>query len=98
MSSENIFRGIELNDKDYAYDLLFLFRNLELSYLEFMMDASNEDLYNSLKDTFFRISDLHRMLYGIISNKGFYHFERISNSKLNDKLTEFSTEYRALSN
>lgn len=98
LSSTNLFRGIEFNDRDYAFDLLLLLKNLEQSYMEFMMDASNEYLYCKMKDSFTNIFELHRKLYEIISDRGFYKFEGISSSKLNDKFTEFSSEYRALSN
>lgn len=86
-------KGMALNDKDYISSLLSCLKDMVKNYTIAMTEASNEELYNSHKETFLNIISLQREVYELMFRKGWYVLEKAEGQKIDQKYQTLSQEY-----
>ena len=88
--------GIELNDKDMLMSLLEIEKNMSVNLTIAMNEASNENLYERLFDSFETIKDLQRDLYEIAFRYGWYSLEEVEENKINEEYNKLNQEIEDL--
>lgn len=88
--------GIELNDKDMLMSLLEIEKNMSVNLTIAMNEASNENLYERLFDSFETIKDLQRDLYEIAFRYGWYSLEEVEENKINEEYNKLNQEIENL--
>ena len=91
-----VANGINLNDKDYINCLLCSLKELAKNYTIAMTEASNESLYNVIKQSFDNIISLQREVYEVMFRKGWYILEKEDLNKISTKYNTLATEYNDL--
>lgn len=90
--------GINLNDKDYANQLLSCLKEMVKNYAVSLTEASNENLYNEYKNMFDNYINLQREVFEILFRKGWYILEKAENQKINQKYQTLNQELIDLGN
>ena len=88
--------GINLNDKDYLNSLLSCLKEMVKNYSVALTEVSNEELYNTYKNIFDRLSDLQREVFELAFRKGWYVLETADSNKINNKYSTLNQEYNDL--
>ena len=88
--------GIEINDKDMLTALLEIEKNMSVNLTIAMNEASNENLYERLFDSFETIKDLQRDLYEIAFRYGWYSLEEAETSKISEEYNKLNGEIEDL--
>ena len=88
--------GIEINDKDMLIALLEIEKNMSVNLTIAMNEASNENLYERLFDSFETIKDLQRDLYEIAFRYGWYSLEEAEDSKVSEEYNKLNEEINDL--
>lgn len=90
--------GINLNDKDYANQLLSCLKEMVKNYAVSLTEASNENLYNEYKNMFDNYINLQREVFEILFRKGWYILEKVEDQKINQKYQTLNQELIDLGN
>lgn len=90
--------GINLNDKDYANQLLSCLKEMVKNYAVSLTEASNENLYNEYKNMFDNYINLQREVFEILFRKGWYILEKAEDQKINQKYQTLNQELIDLGN
>lgn len=85
-----------MNDLDYITDILSSVKNLVNNYSYALNEASNNDLYEVIKEVFDDVTSMQRYLYDIMFQKGWYSLEKAENKKVNESFTKFSEQLTQL--
>lgn len=88
--------GIEINDRDMLMSLLEIEKNMSVNLTIALNEASNENLYERLFDSFETIKDLQRDLYEIAFRYGWYSLEEAEQTKVNEEYNKLNTEINDL--
>src|SRR5690554_3990693 len=89
--------GTEMNDCDYLKDLLTNEKYLISNYAIFLIEASNESLYEDLFTISQETHDLQREIFDILFEKGWYKLEKAEGQKVTTVLNEYETKLSELS-
>lgn len=87
---------VSLNDKDYCTCLLNTLKEMEKGYALAMTEASNDNLFQIYRDVFLDIADLQRKVYVLMFQNGWYTVENVVQTKLDEKLKNFTKEFDGL--
>jgi Coat F domain. len=85
-----------MNDLDYLNDILYTIKSLVNNYSYAMNEASNEDLYQVIKDVFDDVSSIQRVLFDIMFQNGWYCLEKAENKKVKESYTKFNQQLQEL--
>lgn len=88
--------GININDEDMLNTLLEIEKNMSVNLTIALNEASNENLYERLFDSFETIKDLQRDLYEIAFRYGWYSLEKAEATKISDEFNKLSDKYQNL--
>lgn len=88
--------GININDEDMLNTLLEIEKNMSVNLTIALNEASNENLYERLFDSFETIKDLQRDLYEIAFRYGWYSLEEAEATKISDEFNKLSDKYQNL--
>ena len=92
----DVDNSIEINDRDMLMSLLEIEKNMSVNLTIAMNEASNENLYERLFDSFETIKDLQRDLYEIAFRYGWYSLEEAEQTKVNEEYNKLNTEINDL--
>lgn len=81
-----------MNDLDYLTDTLCTVKGLVNNYSYALNEASNNDLYNVIKEVFEDVTSMQRVLFDIMFQKGWYCFDKAENKKVNESFTKFNDQ------
>jgi len=88
--------GIEMNDKDYLNSILECTKNLVNNYSYALNEASNDYIYEVIKNIFDETSRMQRGLYNLAFKHGWYQLEKAEATKINQEYNKLSTELNQL--
>lgn len=88
--------GIALNDKDYLSDVLSCLKEMAKNYVVAMTEASNEVLYDKIRNMFLEFATLQRETYELMFRNGWYSLERAEVNKINQKHQMLNQELQDL--
>lgn len=92
----SVTKGIQLNEKDYITSLLICLKDMEKNYVIAMTEASNETLYQRLKEVFDELTVLQRKVYEVMFSCGWYQIEKAQTNKVSSKHQTLLQEYQDL--
>lgn len=79
----------QMNDRDFANDLLSMEKLLTDSYCTFLNEASNQGLYQDLLAIFTETQNEQRQLYNLMFKKGWYALEPAEQQKVQQSYQQF---------
>lgn len=84
-------------EKDIATNLLVTLKHMKAEYNTFTQEASNEELYNEIKELYDCISTQQRNVYEMMSAQGWYKMSADSDKNISKAYTKFSNSESELS-
>lgn len=82
----------QMNDRDFANDLLSTEKYLTAAYSTALNEMSHETLYRDLKTIFNETQDCQRHLFNLMYQKGWYSLQAADSQQLQQDYQKFSTE------
>lgn len=83
----------EMNDCNYLTDMLETEKNMSVNLCIALNEASNEDLFEELKDLFEDVKECQRDLYELSFKKGWYSLEAAEQNKIEQTYNELLNKY-----
>lgn len=84
----------EMNDRDFANDILELQKYLSTGYNIAVNEASNDSLYQVQLKHLQEIHQAQRDIFNLMNSKGWYKIEQASMDKVTQKAQQFAS-YRS---
>ena len=88
--------GINMNDRDYLASVLELEKNMSNNYSIALNEASNDYLYEDYFSMLEDSKDATRECYNLMFECGWYTLEQAEETKVEQKLNEFSQKLNEL--
>ena len=85
------------SEKDIATNLLVTLKHMKAEYNTFTQEASNESLYEEIKQLYDCISTQQRNVYEMMSSQGWYQMKPDSAKNISKAYTKFSNSESELS-
>lgn len=85
------------SEKDIATNLLVTLKHMKAEYNTFTQEASNEELYNEIKELYDCISTQQRNVYEMMSAQGWYQMSADTDKNISKAYTKFSNSESELS-
>jgi spore coat protein CotF len=82
----------EMNDKDYLTDLLESLKNMVNNYSYALNETSNRSLYDEIKKIFDETSNLQRLFFDYLFQRGWYCLEREKEQKITEAKQKMSSK------
>jgi len=89
-------KSIDLNDENYLNCLLEAEKNISNNLSIALNEASNETLYQDLKNMFDEVQSMQRKLYELSFSLGWYTLEKSEPNKITQKYNELSGKLNEL--
>lgn len=86
----------EMNDCDYLNDILSTEKNMSSNYSIVVNEASNLELYNTLKQIMNESKDCARDLFDLLFKKGWYRLEKAEQQKIDTVSQEYNQKLNEL--
>lgn len=80
----------ELNDCNYLDELLTCTKNMAGNIQKFLNEASNQNLFNEIKQMFDEVQNMQRKTINLVFEKGWYSLEKAESLKVTEKISELS--------
>ncbi|WP_066174997.1 spore coat protein [Bacillus marinisedimentorum] len=80
----------QMNDRDFANDLLATEKYMTASYSTALNEASHQELYNDLAMIFKETQDCERDFFNLMFQKGWYSFDAAQGQQLQQTYQQFS--------
>jgi spore coat protein CotF len=81
---------VEMNDRDYINDVLEGEKNMTNNLSIVLNEASNETFFKDILDMFSENQAMARSLYNLMFQKGWYSLEKAEQTKIDQKVNEYS--------
>ncbi|WP_026584718.1 spore coat protein [Bacillus sp. J33] len=79
----------QMNDRDFANDLLTMEKHMTNAYSVAMNEASHQNLYQDMLTVFNETQNQQRELYNLMFKKGWYKVEAADQQKLQQSYQQF---------
>lgn len=86
----------QMNDKDYLSCILEAEKNIVNNYSYALNEASNDSLYEKIKQIANEASITQRNLFNLMFEKGWYSLEKAEENKINQKHSEYIDQLNQL--
>lgn len=86
----------EMNDLDYLTDALETTKNMVSNYSLALNEASNNTLYERVKQIFDETSIIQRDMFDLMFQKGWYALEEAEEQKVTEAFNKFINQYEQL--
>lgn len=87
---------IEMNERDYLNDLLETEKNMSVNLTIALNEASNEELYNKIKDIYESVKQSQRDLFELMFRNGWYCLEKAEDQKITQSINKLEQSMQEL--
>lgn len=87
---------IEMNERDYLNDLLETEKNMSVNLTIALNEASNEELYNKIKDIYENVKQSQRDLFELMFRNGWYCLEKAEDQKITQSINKLEQSMQEL--
>ena len=95
-SQTPVQENVYLNDKDYLMRLALSLKEMTKNYATALTEASNNTLYEKIKNQFERIIKLQREIYDVMFVNGWYQLDTAGKGEITNKYNTLDKEYQTL--
>ena len=86
------------NERDYLNDLLETEKNMSVNLTIALNEASNEALYNKIKDIYESVKQSQRDLFELMFRNGWYCLEKAEEQKITQSINKLEQSMQELNN
>lgn len=87
---------LEMNERDYLNDLLETEKNMSVNLTIALNEASNEELYNKIKDIYEKVKQSQRDLFELMFRNGWYCLEKAEEQKITQSINKLEQSMQEL--
>ena len=87
---------IEMNERDYLNDLLETEKNMSVNLTIALNEASNEEIYNKIKDIYESVKQSQRDLFELMFRNGWYCLEKAEDQKITQSINKLEQSMQEL--
>ncbi len=87
-----------MNERDYLNDLLETEKNMSVNLTIALNEASNEALYNKIKDIYESVKQSQRDLFELMFRNGWYCLEKAEEQKITQSINKLEQSMQELNN
>lgn len=87
-----------MNERDYLNDLLETEKNMSVNLTIALNEASNEQLYNKIKNIYESVKQSQRDLFELMFRNGWYCLEKAEEQKITQSINKLEQSMQELNN
>ena len=87
---------IEMNDENYLNDMLETEKNMSVNMTYALNEASNENLFDEIYETFNMVKESQRTLFELAFKKGWYCLEKAEENKISEEYNKLTKSIEQL--
>lgn len=87
-----------MNERDYLNDLLETEKNMSVNLTIALNEASNEELYNKIKNIYESVKQSQRDLFELMFRNGWYCLEKAEEQKITQSINKLEQSMQELNN